>query len=58
MKACKYYSDDDSEMADVIVEAQNRLYQEMAIILNDRGFDTSDSEVEYAVKELCRVTLA
>ena len=58
MKANQYYSSDDSEMADVIIEAQNKMYQAMAIALNDKGYSTSDREVEDAVKELCRVTLA
>lgn len=58
MKANQYYSSDDSEMADVIIEAQNKMYQAMAIALNNKGYGTSDKEVEDAVKELCRVTLA
>lgn len=57
MKATEYYSEDDSEMADVIIEAQSKLYQEMMIILNDKGFDISPSTIDDAVKELCRVTL-
>lgn len=57
MKATEYYSEDDSEMADVIIEAQNKLYQEMMIILNDKGFDISPLTIDDAVKELCRVTL-
>jgi hypothetical protein len=58
MKANQYYSSDDSEMADVIIEAQNKMYQAVAIALNSKGYGTSDQEVEDAVKELCRVTLA
>lgn len=57
MKATEYYSEDDSEMADVIIEAQSKLYQDMMIILNDKDFDISPSAIDDAVKELCRVTL-
>ena len=58
MKACEYYSEDDSEMADVIIEAQNKMYQAVALALNSKGYGTSDQEIEDAVKELYRVTLA
>ena len=58
MKACEYYSEDDSEMVDVIIEAQNKMYQAVVLALNSKGYSTSDQEIEDAVKELCRVTLA
>lgn len=45
-------------MADVIIEAQNKMYQAVALALNNKGYSTSDQEIKDTVKELCRVTLA
>ena len=45
-------------MADVIIEAQNKMYQAVALALNSKSYGTSDQEIEDAVKELCHVTLA
>ena len=45
-------------MVDVIIEAQNKMYQAVALALNSKGYGTSDQEIKDTVKELCHVTLA
>ena len=58
MKAQEYYSDEDSEMADVIIDTQNELKQIVAISLHKYNFPTDDQTINDTIKELCLVTLA
>ena len=58
MKATEYYSNNDTEMAAIIIASQEALYNVVTKVLSSFGYPTDEVTVEDTVNELCRVTLA
>lgn len=58
MKANEYYCEEDTEMADVIIESQEQLFNIVETALASHGYPNDSAALKSAVLELCRVTLA